>query len=276
MPKKITVCWWVFFVFVCWLNVVSWLFFCFVLLLLFFFWGGGGGGVQGDILLLVLHLLSSPSPLPLSLLPPPLLSPPSSLSFSVSVIDISILFMYAWPEVGRHMHNFVSLTLLLSAENGGSGSAAVWDDERHQGTLPHHQWAGMNKCAFLLYHCSLGNPFPAKASSWWWWWSLLHSAVLRSRADSLRSHVILHEWLAFYSAFLNIHRSGVLTALAWLVPHETAVSAQVLCTPYNHAPCHFMQSHICKVYACLAALSAEWPGSFTCYCSNTGVERILK
>ena len=43
------------------------------------------------------------------------------------------------------------------------------------------------------------------------------------------------------------------TALAWLVPHETAaVSAQVLCTPYNHAPCHFMQSRIRKVYACLA------------------------
>ena len=36
------------------------------------------------------------------------------------------------------------------------------------------------------------------------------------------------------------------------MPHETAaVSAQVLCTPYNHAPCHFMQSHIHKVYACL-------------------------
>ena len=52
--------------------------------------------------------------------------------------------------------------------------------------------------------------------------------------------------------FLNI-QSGVLTALAWLVPHETAaISAQVLCTPYNHAPCHFMQSHIRKVYACLA------------------------
>ena len=52
---------------------------------------------------------------------------------------------------------------------------------------------------------------------------------------------------------VDIHRSDVLTALAWLVPHETAaVSAQVLCTPYNHAPCHFMQSHIRKVYACLA------------------------
>ena len=74
----------------------------------------------------------------------------------------------------------------------------------------------------------------------------------------MRSHVVLHEWLSFYSAFflffsLNIHQSGVLTALAWLVPHKTAaVSAQVLCTPYNHAPCHFMQSHIRKVYACLA------------------------
>ena len=83
--------------------------------------------------------------------------------------------------------------------------------------------------------------------------AFLYSAILRSRADSLRSYVILHEWLAFYSAFLNIHRSSVLTALAWLVPLETAaVSAQVLCTPYNRAPCHFMQSHIRKVYACLA------------------------
>ena len=52
--------------------------------------------------------------------------------------------------------------------------------------------------------------------------------------------------------FIYIHRSGVLTAPTCLVPHETgAVSAQVLCTPYNHAPCHFMQSHIRKVYACL-------------------------
>ena len=58
---------------------------------------------------------------------------------------------------------------------------------------------------------------------------------------------------SFIARFLNIHRSGVLTALAWLVPHETAaVSAQVLCTPYNHASCHIMQSHIRKVNACLA------------------------
>ena len=104
---------------------------------------------------------------------------------------------------------------------------------------------------------SPGRPPRLSHSSWtmwgWiWWWLLLYSAILGSRADSLRSHVILYEWLAFYSAFLNVHRSGVLTALAWLVPHETAaVSAQVLCTPYNRTPCHFMQSHIRKVYACL-------------------------
>ena len=63
-------------------------------------------------------------------------------------------------------------------------------------------------------------------------------------------------WVTSFIArfFLNIHRSGVLTAQAWLVPHETAaVSVQVLCTPYNHAPCHFMQRHIRKVHACLAA-----------------------
>ena len=41
--------------------------------------------------------------------------------------------------------------------------------------------------------------------------------------------------------------------VAWLVPHKTAaVSAQGLFTPYSHAPCHFMHSHIRKVYACLA------------------------
>ena len=40
---------------------------------------------------------------------------------------------------------------------------------------------------------------------WWWWWLRLYRAILRSRADSLRSHVILHEWLALCSVFLNIH-----------------------------------------------------------------------
>ena len=75
-------------------------------------------------------------------------------------------------------------------------------------------------------------------------WSLLYSTILRSRADSLHSHVILHEWIAFYGAFFNIHRSGVLTALAWLVPHKTAaISARSVytiqpCTMSLHAKPH--------------------------------------
>ena len=46
------------------------------------------------------------------------------------------------------------------------------------------------------------------------------SAVLRSRADSQRPHVILHEWLDFNSAFLDLHGSGVLTALHGLEEQE--------------------------------------------------------
>ena len=84
-------------------------------------------------------------------------------------------------------------------------------------------------------------------------WSLLCSAVLRSRAESLRSHVILPEWLAFYSAFWNAHRSVVyLQRWHGWYHMELLPSRRVLCTPYNHAPCHFMQSHIRQVHACLA------------------------
>ena len=81
----------------------------------------------------------------------------------------------------------------------------------------------------------------------------LYSAILRFLEQTHCAHMWFYmSDSLFIARFLNIHRSGVLTVLAWLVPHETAaVLVQVLCTPYNHAPCHFMQSHIPKVYACL-------------------------
>ena len=104
----------------------------------------------------------------------------------------------------------------------------------------------------ICYHDVARRGWNTSISLVRWWWLLLYSTILCSRADSLRLHVILHS-AAFYSVFLNIHQSGVLTVLALLVPHETAaILAQVLCTTYNHAPCHCMQSHIHKVYACLA------------------------
>ena len=46
----------------------------------------------------------------------------------------------------------------------------------------------------------------------------------------------------------------------------------------TNAEARFNKIHIRKVYACLAVTChlhflAEWPGFFTCYCGNTGVER---
>ena len=90
------------------------------------------------------------------------------------------------------------------------------------------------------------------------WLMITYTALFSALLSRLIALACGSTWVTSFIAFfiffiLNIHRSGVLTALAWLVPHETAaVSAQVLCTPYNHVPCHFMQSHIRKVYACFA------------------------
>ena len=70
-----------------------------------------------------------------------------------------------------------------------------------------------------------------------------------------RSHVILHEWIVFIARFWI--STEVVYLQRWhgwchknLLPESQ--SRRVLCIPYNHAPCHFMQSHIRKVYACLA------------------------
>ena len=86
-----------------------------------------------------------------------------------------------------------------------------------------------------------------------------YSAVIRPRAETLRSHVVLHERRTFYSAFFFFFfffyiSTEVVYLQRWhgwchmkLLP-----SLRVLCTPYNHAPHHFMQSHIHKVHVSLA------------------------
>ena len=67
--------------------------------------------------------------------------------------------------------------------------------------------------------------------------------------------MILLEWIAFYSMFLNIHLSGVLT-LRW---YTGMAGATWNCCSFGtfcvyHAPCHFIQSHIHKVHTCLAVM----------------------
>ena len=86
----------------------------------------------------------------------------------------------------------------------------------------------------------------------YYYWSLLHCAILRSQADSLCSHVILHEWIAFYSGFFISTKVVYLQHWHGWCHKKLLPSRRILCTPYNHAPCHFMQSHIRKVYECLA------------------------
>ena len=106
-------------------------------------------------------------------------------------------------------------------------------------------------------------------------WSLLCSVILRCQTDSVHLHVILHEWIAFYSAFWI--RTKVVYLQRWhgWCHMKLLLSQRILRTTYNHAPCHFMQSHIRKVHACLAVTiiknMAEWPGFFTCYCGNTWI-----
>ena len=112
----------------------------------------------------------------------------------------------------------------------------------------------------------------------WWWWLLLYSAILHSWADSLCSHVILHEWLAFYSAFLEY-------SLKWCTYSAAMTGATWNCCLglfcVHHATMHHVTSRkatytkgVC-VFSCNLppALLAEWPGSFTCYCSNMGWNR---
>ena len=78
---------------------------------------------------------------------------------------------------------------------------------------------------------------------------------------------------------MNIHQSGVLTqcclVVIWLVPHETAaVSAQVLCAPFNHASVYSVTLFEATEDACVFSSNpppaplAEWLQSFMCYCSN--------
>ena len=67
-------------------------------------------------------------------------------------------------------------------------------------------------------------------------WSLLYSAVLCSQADSLRSHVSLREWLAFYSMFLNVRKVVCLQRWHGWCHVKLLPSHCFLCTPCNHAP----------------------------------------
>ena len=84
---------------------------------------------------------------------------------------------------------------------------------------------------------------------------LRYSPLLDMWFLSMQSHVILSTWVTNFFIEHFWISTKVVKLQRWhgwchmkLLPSQC-----ILCTPYNHAPCCLMQSHICKVYACLAA-----------------------
>ena len=68
--------------------------------------------------------------------------------------------------------------------------------------------------------CAFFCQAPLLWDNYYYYWSLLYSAILRSRADSLRSHAILHEWMAFYSAFFEYLPKWCTYNLPYLLGHS--------------------------------------------------------
>ena len=98
------------------------------------------------------------------------------------------------------------------------------------------------------------------------------------------SHVILNEWLyLFIARIINIHGSSVLITLfsscmaggTWncCCLGTSSVHTIQSCTNLQW---RFIKSHIGRVLSCNLPppLLVEWPGSFTCYCGNTGMEQV--
>ena len=86
------------------------------------------------------------------------------------------------------------------------------------------------------------------------WLMFAYIALFSAPLSRLTALACGSTWVTgfFYSAFFWIS-TEVVYLQRWHGWCQTAaVSAQVLCTPYNNAPYHFMQSYIPKVYACLA------------------------
>ena len=69
-------------------------------------------------------------------------------------------------------------------------------------------------------------------------WSLLYSAIPRFRANSLRSYVILREWLAFLQRVFQYPSKRCTYTADMAGDTKLLPSRCVLCTPYNHATCH--------------------------------------
>ena len=150
-------------------------------------------------------------------------------------LKLLCLFVHTWMSVlkGRKQHyDYYKLWLYWCLVGSGWGLHIVSQSHCVPGLLCPRPSVSLSHCVPGQYVPVLLCPSPV---IYYYYWSLLYSPILRSGAYTLCSHVILHEWIALHSVFLNIHWSGVLRALAWLVPHETAAISA--CSVYTIQPC---------------------------------------
>ena len=79
-------------------------------------------------------------------------------------------------------------------------------------------------------------------------WSLLYSTILHSL------HLHVTTWVNHFFKLCILISTKVVHLQRWhgWCHRKLLPSQHVLCTPYNHAPWHFIQSHIRKVHVCLA------------------------
>ena len=110
-------------------------------------------------------------------------------------------------------------------------------------------------------------------------------SLLWSRLPPLLSHVILKGWLWpllrlwTFIEVLYLAYSSVWLLHGWchvkLLPSGSTFCVHHT-TMHHGLQCHFLQRHIRKVPVYLAVTRHLAPGSFMCYCGNTGVERTPK
>ena len=152
--------------------------------------------------------------------------------------------MYACLAVTCHLHfwqndrDFLRATVVTRGWNGYRNKSQHRKSTLEKKILPPFQ-QGFEPATFQSrVRCSNHWAIPAPLIDWLID-DRLYSAILRSLEQTHCARILFYisDWL-FSAFFLNIHRSGVLTALAWLVPHETAaVQAQLLRSVYTIQPC---------------------------------------
>ena len=93
-------------------------------------------------------------------------------------------------------------------------------------------------CVCVLYELPLSANFLTVC---WWWWSLLYSAILHSRANSL---CFCCMWLSFWMSDCSFYITFLISiklvyiqcclVVTWLVPCETAAVSVCSLYPMNH------------------------------------------